>query len=170
MLRLTGHSIVVEYQLITDDYVPLTFENLEESNSITYLYIAGRTNTQMLEIGVDSNTGVIQRVILPMLPEIGRTTALVNEKALYIRGVPKIDVSAWPAQDEIINHWDRRIIKDTISFTALITDNTMMIRLSPDQVVTYYATDDLYFGANELLELVEIKVCNMSSKKFDPDV
>lgn len=140
--------------LEVDEHVPFNIEwNYISNRNLKYYWRTGDFKKSLLEIGLDSVTGLIKSMTLTNLNinSISEDNLPTNFSKL---GVPKFDLTQWTSE---------KYLDYTKDFSVLLMNNGLVISMLDERVERIVKSDRVLFHMGKDKKLLRIDLINLTT-------
>lgn len=159
MLKVIGFCEELIENIEFDSHIPFNVRFNDNINPYVNLW-ALSINNSVFEVAVDEKTGVIDYITLVNIEreKIVLSDNLFIPKVNIVDGIPICDLNIWTHGDRVQESKQANLIvgRDYISFS-----------ISNEIVKKYYKVIQAYIGVNELGEICEVSITDLSGNEMD---
>ena len=165
MLKVINSKAAQTVELSMDSYIPMMFRNLTEKCPSPYYWRTGNLTNQLLEIGLNPDTGAIYEVTISVIDTIRQ---IPDEHFLVYNdiapGIPVCDLSIWPPRQTITDWHKENFVDEKRAFVTTISANSLIIQLC-DMTTLHkgYKVESVFFGTDVYGCLCSLEFQNIAS-------
>ena len=158
MLQVLGYKLSQSETVEVGQSIPLNVEWNKPVGSLLY-WRSGDIVDSFMEVGIDSETGVISSLSLILAPVISYNFERTNYPSIQqALGIPICDLSRW----KNFVHLD-----DPHSFEVSVTNNSLLIDFTPKPIITnIIVTGRTRFGIDIEGDIYSIEVVGFSRQEL----
>ena len=157
MLKIIGYTENRIEKIEFDDYVPFNIQF--NDSSFINLWTVVQENT-LFEVAVNNSSGAVEYITLVSIKKENIELTNENFSTGYCEvknGVPICDCTKWSKAH--FNEWN---VREERKLKLVVGDNFIRLFISNSYAKKYYKKIRAYIGVNELNELVEVAINDIS--------
>ena len=156
MLKVIGKVDCIGEEFFFDEYVPISYFCESGYSSVPLYWRTGNFKTSLLEIGIDSKKGNLEKVVLTLFDEISYLDYYFNVSlASFEKGVPVFEM--WSDGE------GGGRFKDEIGpLNIFVSNNSICLIFAKDNPTRILETSNVYFYINDRDYLIGIRFFSLS--------